>query len=133
MLVIFWLCAVLASQHTLQVPRVYIDRYSFIDNEYRRLYHAMVACLDDIVGNLTQAFHQSGIWDNLLWVTASDNGGPLYVGGGEGRAQCNATRLESMHPSVCLLTLLFSPFLFKTKTVKVEISKISRNWVEGCY
>ena len=56
--------------------------FSFIDDENRQRYHAMVKCLDDIVGNITAALMKKGMWDNLLWVTSSDNGGPIYSGGG---------------------------------------------------
>ena len=64
----------------LQVPKRYLDRYSFIDDETRRQYHAMVKYLDDVVGNLTTALKRHHMWDNLLLVTTSDNGGPLYNG-----------------------------------------------------
>lgn len=65
-----------------QVPDSYFDRFSFIDNYYRRIYHAMVAYLDDVVGALTDALQQKGLWDNLLFVASSDNGGPISSGKG---------------------------------------------------
>ena len=66
----------------LQVPQTYLDMFRFIDNRDRRYYHAMVTYLDDVVGNLTDALKKRGMWDNLLFVTSSDNGGPVYAGGG---------------------------------------------------
>ena len=66
----------------LQVPQTYLDMFRFIDNRDRRYYHAMVTYLDDIVGILTAALKKRGMWDNLLFVTSSDNGGPVYAGGG---------------------------------------------------
>ena len=69
--------------HTpLQVPQTYLDMFSFIDDKDRQIYHAMVTYLDDVVGDLTDALKKRGMWDNLLFVTSSDNGGPVYAGGG---------------------------------------------------
>ena len=56
--------------------------FSFIDDKDRQFYHAMVTYLDDVVGDLTAALKKRGMWDNLLFVTSSDNGGPVYAGGG---------------------------------------------------
>jgi arylsulfatase I/J len=69
--------------HTpLQVPDSYLQKFSFIDNHDRQYYHAMVNYLDDVVGELVSALKGRGMWDNLLFVTSSDNGGPEYPGGG---------------------------------------------------
>ena len=66
----------------LQVPDNYLNKFSFIDDHDRQYYHAMVNYLDDVVGNLTAALQKRGMWDNLLFVTISDNGGSLLPGGG---------------------------------------------------
>ena len=42
----------------------------------------MTKYLDDFIGELTSTLKDKGLWDNLLWVTSSDNGGPIYPGGG---------------------------------------------------
>ena len=69
--------------HTpLQVPQNYLDKFDFIENSRRRYYHAMVNYIDDVMGNITEALIKYGFWDNLLLVVTSDNGGPLYIGGG---------------------------------------------------
>ena len=67
----------------LQVPDKYLNKFSFIDNHLRQYYHAMVNYLDDVVGELTDALKNKGMWDNLLFVTSSDNGGPVreFAGG----------------------------------------------------
>ena len=39
----------------------------------------MVKYLDDVVGNLTTSLKQRGLWDNLLFITSSDNGGPIHI------------------------------------------------------
>ena len=61
-----------------QVPDEYLSKFSFIDNYFRQYYHAMVNYLDDVVGELTDALKKKGMWDNLLFVTSSDNGGPVH-------------------------------------------------------
>ncbi len=37
----------------------------------------MVNYLDDVVGEITQAIKDEGLWDNLLFVASADNGGPV--------------------------------------------------------
>ena len=69
--------------HTpLQVPQSYVDKFTFIDDKDRQYYHAMVNYLDDVVGELVSALKSRGMWDNLLFASSSDNGGPIYPGGG---------------------------------------------------
>ncbi len=60
-----------------QVPDEYLKMFDFIDNDLRRVYHAMVKYLDDVVGRLVNALKEKNLWDNLLFVTSSDNGGPV--------------------------------------------------------
>lgn len=64
----------------LQVPTVYLDRLAPIitDNDNRLMYHAMVHCLDDVVGNVTAALRQAQLWENTFFLLFSDNGGPSY-------------------------------------------------------
>ena len=69
--------------HTpLQVPDSYLAKFSFIDDDHRKYYHAMVNYLDDVVGQIVAALKGREMWDNLLFVTSTDNGGPVYPGGG---------------------------------------------------
>lgn len=65
-----------------EVPKSYLNKFSFIDDEYRQVYLAMVNYLDDVVGDIVNALKQKGLWDNLLFVASSDNGGPLRSGFG---------------------------------------------------
>ena len=60
-----------------EVPERYLEKFSFIDYKPRQTYAAMVKYLDDVVGNLTAALKQRGMRDNLLFITSSDNGGPI--------------------------------------------------------
>ena len=65
-----------------QVPQQYLDKFNFIDEQYRRVYLAMVNYLDDVVGEIVNALKQKGMWDKLLFVASSDNGGPERSGFG---------------------------------------------------
>ena len=38
--------------------------------------------LDDVVGELVDALKKRGMWENTLFASSSDNGGPEYPGGG---------------------------------------------------
>ena len=60
-----------------EVPQRYLDRFAFIPQAQRRFYAAMVSHVDDMVGNVTNALKAKGMWSNTLWLTASDNGGPV--------------------------------------------------------
>ena len=42
---------------------------------YRRVYHAMVAYLDDQLDNITGTMVALGLWERMLMVLTSDNGG----------------------------------------------------------
>ena len=68
------------------MPTVYLDRLrplmlnasGVVDNENRLWYHAMVACLDDVVGNVTYSLRQAELWEDTFFLLSSDNGGPSY-------------------------------------------------------
>ena len=55
----------------------------------------MVSFLDDQIANITGALKAKGMWDNLLMVLTSDNGG--YVKSPEGG--CNYSSAASPSPS----------------------------------
>lgn len=61
-----------------------IKRYSHIKDEKRRTYCAMVACMDEQVGNIVQALKDKGVLDDTLIFFASDNGGPTNSGADNG-------------------------------------------------
>ena len=63
-----------------EVPNFYLNKFSFVDIEVRQYYVAMVNHIDDVVGNLTAALKAKGMWANTLFVSTSDNGGPLAKG-----------------------------------------------------
>ena len=65
----------------LQVPQKYVDKFSFINNTYRRLNHAMGNLMDENVGKVIDLLKKRGIYDNALIVFHADNGGEIMGGG----------------------------------------------------
>ncbi|XP_045173721.2 arylsulfatase I-like [Mercenaria mercenaria] len=63
------------APHTpLQVPESYLNQYKHIQVPGRKKYAAMVSCMDEAVGKITQALKDIGVWDNTLLIFTSDNG-----------------------------------------------------------
>ncbi|XP_070575241.1 arylsulfatase B-like [Ptychodera flava] len=66
----------------LQVPEKYIDQYrGLIQDKDRLIYAGKVTCMDEAIGNVTQALRNSPMWNNTLIVFSTDNGGQVGVGG----------------------------------------------------
>ena len=76
--------------HTpLQVPQAFIDKFAFMaptdkPSHQRQVYHAMVNFADTAVQNVTNLLKKKGMWDDLLLVFSTDNGGPIYYNGTAG-------------------------------------------------
>ncbi|XP_041472978.1 arylsulfatase I-like [Lytechinus variegatus] len=62
--------------HLLEAPYKYYQRFPHIKSEGRRKYAAMVAGLDDSVGNISKTLRDTGLYDNSIIVFTTDNGGP---------------------------------------------------------
>lgn len=75
------------GHYPLEAPLEYQNKFSFIDDENRRLYAAMVNYLDDNLANMTAQLKARGMWDNTLLVLSSDNGG--YVKAPQGPCHMN--------------------------------------------
>ena len=57
------------AHYPQQAPQEYQERFSFItDSINRRMYHAMVNCLDDNLKNVTTQLKEKGMWENTLFV-----------------------------------------------------------------
>jgi len=74
----------------LEVPKAYLARIDSLveqaggkpfDTQNRRLLHAMVLYLDDVVGELVSALKQRSMWNDTLLVFLADNGGAVYEPG----------------------------------------------------
>ena len=76
--------------HTpLQLPASYMSQFDFVaptdkPGHQRQRYLAMVHFADAMVGNVTTALKAKGMWDDLLLVFSTDNGGPIYGNGSAG-------------------------------------------------
>ncbi|GIW95064.1 MAG: N-acetylgalactosamine-6-sulfatase [Pirellulaceae bacterium] len=65
------------AQHApLQAPQRYLDRFAHIGDERRRTFAAMMAALDEAVGQVLEKIRQLGQEENTLIFFVSDNGGP---------------------------------------------------------
>ncbi len=65
-----------APHSPIQAPQEYIDQYAQIKNKQRRIYAAMVACMDHAVGRIVKQLDESGFEpENTLILFTSDNGG----------------------------------------------------------
>ena len=60
-----------------QAPSKYIDKYRFVANEQRRNLSAMVAALDEGVGNVSAALRANQMWHQTVMIFSTDNGGPV--------------------------------------------------------
>lgn len=77
----FFAYAAFSAPHTpFQVPVEYYDRFSWIEDDNRRVYAGMIAALDDAIGMIMDKLEQQGLLKNTLVLFASDNGGATYTG-----------------------------------------------------
>ena len=70
----FLYLAYTAPHIPMQVPDAYLERFSHIQDEKRRVFAAMVACLDDGVGAVRQTLADLGLTDNTIIVFTCDHG-----------------------------------------------------------
>ena len=60
----------------LQAPQEEIDKFSYIEDEERRIYAAMMSKLDQSVGAIVEALAKKQILNNTIIMFLSDNGSP---------------------------------------------------------
>jgi len=61
----------------MQAPGDYLQRFTSIANERRRTYAGMLSAMDDAIGKVLKAVHDTGMEENTLIYFISDNGGPI--------------------------------------------------------
>ncbi len=77
----FLLYVSFSAPHTpFQAPVSHYDRFEGVEDRNRRVYMAMIAALDDAVGEIMRQVRESGIEENTLIFFSSDNGGATYTG-----------------------------------------------------
>lgn len=69
-----------APHWPLQVPQKWYDRFAHIKDPVRRTYVAMIAAMDDGVGQILDALEAKGLRDDTMVVFLSDNGCPDQFG-----------------------------------------------------
>jgi len=76
----FFLIASYNAPHTpLQAPSAYVDQFQHVDDPVKRVYYAMIACLDDAIGELMNHLQALDLDKNTLIFLISDNGGATYT------------------------------------------------------
>ena len=79
----FLLYVAFNAPHTpLQAPPEYIAKYAHIEKESRRVFAAMVDCMDSAIGRILGTIESEGLAQETLVVFISDNGGLLATDGG---------------------------------------------------
>ncbi|XP_076442669.1 arylsulfatase B-like [Babylonia areolata] len=64
-----------------EAKQSYIDKYcSHVKDKKRRIHCAMVAAMDESIGNITQTLDEEGIANDTILLYLSDNGGPTKYG-----------------------------------------------------
>ena len=98
---------------------------------YRRKNHAMIAFMDESVGNITAALTQRGMWNRTLLVWSADNGGAVHLGGG-----ANAYPLRGGYENNwegCVNTYLLSHSLARSYKGKLAVVVVAAAvwWTEN--
>ena len=64
-----------AVHSPFQAPQSRIDRYKHIQAKNKRIFAAMLTCMDDAIGRIVSSLDKRGIRQNTLIIFCSDNGG----------------------------------------------------------
>ena len=108
------------AHEPLQVPAAYEKKFAFIDNHDRRIYHAMVNYLDDVVGQMETLLKKRDMWNQTLFVVSSDNGGPVYVGGGANNYPLKGGKMSNFQGGVRVNAFVSGGFLPESRRGEVE-------------
>ena len=76
----FYLHLTFNAPHTpVQAPQTYYDRFANIKDENKRAYYAMIAALDDAVGEVNKKLKELNLDKNTIVFFVGDNGGASYT------------------------------------------------------
>lgn len=77
----FFLYLSYSAVHTpLQAPAEAVARFSHLSDKKRRVYAAMLAVMDEGIGNVTDELDAHGLMESTIVIFFSDNGGPTQEG-----------------------------------------------------
>jgi hypothetical protein len=82
----------------LQVPLLFLQNFSHVDDAQRRKYLAMVSWLDTAVGGVLDLLRERRMYEHSLVLFSSDNGGPIYYGGTSGAVRALGYNPPPSHP-----------------------------------
>ncbi|KAL4220260.1 hypothetical protein ACF0H5_020667 [Mactra antiquata] len=74
---LFLVVSFTAPHEPLQVPEKYKLMYENLlinTTPEKQTYAGMISCVDEAVGNITEAFKRKGFWNNTVMIYTSDNG-----------------------------------------------------------
>lgn len=63
----------------LQVPQAQLEKFSNINNRFRKEMHAMVNLMDQYIGEVVKSLKDTGLYENSLIVVHGDNGGEIMT------------------------------------------------------
>lgn len=76
----FFLYVPFSAPHTpFQALQQYYDRFAHVTDRNKRVYYAMIAALDDAVGEILETLAATGLEENTMVWFLSDNGGATYT------------------------------------------------------
>lgn len=96
---------------SLQPEPEYYARFPFIDHPDRRANVAMVAFMDEVVGNITHELAAKGMWSNTLLLWSSDNGGAAHLNGGANNYPLRGAYMNNWEGGIRVAALLNGGFL----------------------
>jgi len=73
-----------APHYPMHAPKQYLERFGHVDDPERKMHLAMLAAMDDGVGEIIQTLEERGLRDSTLVFFFSDNGATIEDRAGEG-------------------------------------------------
>ncbi|MBE0646746.1 MAG: sulfatase-like hydrolase/transferase [Bacteroidales bacterium] len=77
----FFLYVPFSAPHVpFQAPQEYCNRFAHVKDPNKQVYYAMIAALDDAIGDILDKVKELGLEENTIIWFISDNGGASYTG-----------------------------------------------------